>query len=80
MPMGEAPRDFERLGSRKENLSLQRPAYYFDDMGWEMREVSQGLMLDLPLIPECPAKEVIGVGLPVGSLCDLGYVHCAIFS
>jgi len=58
MPVGEATYALEVLLSGDEDLTPQRPANDIDDLIRQMREVAQGLVLDLPVLAVGPPEEV----------------------
>src|SRR5512135_3206127 len=78
--MGERARDVEGVGRGDEGLALERATDQVDDVDREVGEVSEGLMLDLAVLPEGASEVVAGIGHPLDGVGDFGDMDRARFA
>ena len=62
------------------NRPLEGATDEVDDVGRQVREVAEGLVLDLSVLSEGAAEIVTGVGGPLVGVGDFGDVDCAGFA
>lgn len=75
MPMRKRPCDLEVVASKCDSLSAQASPDDVNEMVGEMREIAEGLVLDMLPDSVGTAKEMGGVDLALASNLDLGHVH-----
>jgi len=74
MTMGKATDYFQCLVGRDKGLALESAFDQLDDMGWQMGEIAQGLVLDLASLSIGATQEVRLIGLATNNPGDCGYV------
>ena len=75
--VGPGAEDAEGFGGGDEGLAFEGAADQVDDMEWEVGEVSEGLVLDLAVLPEGAAEVIAGVGHPLDGVGDFVNVDCS---
>src|SRR3972149_7426059 len=75
--MGTVADHLKSLGYGDVNLTLKGAPDYLDDVRREVGDVTQGLVLDLAILPVGPTQEGSLVDPISGVTLDSGYVDCA---
>jgi hypothetical protein len=78
--MGQAADDLEVILVCGQRLASESSSDDFDQVIWQVGEVSEGEVLDLSILSERMSKQMGDVSLPFVLLPDGGYVNRALFS
>ncbi len=73
-------RDAKGVGHGNEGLALERATDEVDDVDRKVREVSEGFMLDLPVLSEGASEVVTGISYSLDGVGDFGDMDSSVFA
>src|SRR4051812_36918642 len=80
MAVRERTRDREGVGGGDEGFALEAAAEEIDDVGRQVGEVAEGLMLNFPVLTEGASEVVARIGDPLDGVGDFGDMYSSVFA